>query len=754
MKKILKIARLELSIMFYSPIAWLVLILFIIQSGVIYAEMLYDQETRQQLGRALPVMTKALFAGEDGVLAKIQGTLYLYIPILTMGLMSRETSSGSIKLLYSSPVTVVQIALGKYLSMVGYAFLLCLVLATFIITAYYSITGLDIVFVLGGILGVFLLICAYSAIGLFMSSLTNYQVVAAVSTLAVLAVLNFIGGVGQQYDFVRDLTYWFAISGRSENMVNGLIISKDIIYFILVILMFISFTILKLKDERNLKKGFAKWSRYGLLILVVTIVGYLSSRPVFTFYFDSTRFDDRTLTESSIELIEELEEPITITTYVNLVHYSAKQGSPLNRINDLHHFDQYRRFIPEMEMPYISYYDTLPYKTDTTKTLLQKAKTAASAHKFNFDEVLSPKQIRSKIDLLPEQNRLVRFISYKGKTTPLRMFDDLLVYPNEKEISVAIKRLLYGPSVIGFAESNGERDITSVESADYKIFTNGTNIRGSMVNQGFKPKAINLESVAAIPEDVEALVVADPRAAYNEKELDILQNYIASGRNMLLAIEPNSPYLNSILDTLGLGVKPGVLLEESEDYEADLIQAQYTKEVSDIGIRFRDNFIVSMPTASGLIIKDSTAGYQIKTLLKSNPNRVWSETEDFDLEKEQVTFNPERNSKVELPLAIAITRKQNGNNQKIVIVSDADFMSNAEMARNNLNTRNSIFTMGLFKWLNDDKYPFSSSRPSAIDKSIKVNRTGILWIKGVYMGLFPGFIAVIALLLLIKRKRN
>ena len=223
---------------------------------------------------------------------------------------------------------------------------------------------------------------------------------------------------------------------------------------------------------------------------------------------------------------------------------------------------------------------------------------------------------------------------------------------------------------------------------------------------------------------------------------------------MLLAIEPNSPYLNSILDTLGLGVKPGVLLEESEDYEVDLIQAQYTKEVSDIGIRFRDNFIVSMPTASGLIIKDSTAGYQIKTLLKSNPNRVWNETEDFDLEKEQVTFNPERNSKVELPLAIALTRKQNGNNQKIVILSDADFMSNAEMARNNLNTRNSIFTMGLFKWLNDDKYPFSSSRPSAIDKSIKVNRTGILWIKGVYMGLFPGFIVVIALLLLIKRKRN
>ena len=206
MKKILRIARLELSIMFYSPIAWLVLILFIIQSGVVYAEMLYDQETRQQLGRALPAMSKALFAGEDGVLAKIQRNLYLYIPILTMGLMSRETSSGSIKLLYSSPVKVLEIVLGKYLSMVSYAFLLCLILATYIITGCYSIVALDIVFVLGGILGIFLLICAYSAIGLFMSSLTNYQIVAAISTLAVLATLNCIGGIGQQYDFVRDVT--------------------------------------------------------------------------------------------------------------------------------------------------------------------------------------------------------------------------------------------------------------------------------------------------------------------------------------------------------------------------------------------------------------------------------------------------------------------------------------------------------------------------------------------------------------------
>ena len=65
-------------------------------------------------------------------------------------------------------------------------------------------------------LGLYLLVCAYAAIGLFMSSITSYQVVAAMGTLAVLAVLNFVGDMWQDIDFVRDITYWLAINGRAQ----------------------------------------------------------------------------------------------------------------------------------------------------------------------------------------------------------------------------------------------------------------------------------------------------------------------------------------------------------------------------------------------------------------------------------------------------------------------------------------------------------------------------------------------------------
>ena len=82
-----------------------------------------------------------------------------------------------------------------------------------------------------------------------MSTITKYQVVAAIGTLAVLAVLNFIGKVGQDIDFVRDLTYWLSISGRSKVFLEGMICSKDIFYFVLVIFMFLTFTFIKLQGE-------------------------------------------------------------------------------------------------------------------------------------------------------------------------------------------------------------------------------------------------------------------------------------------------------------------------------------------------------------------------------------------------------------------------------------------------------------------------------------------------------------------------
>ena len=74
----------------------------------------------QELGRVQGNLTMSIFSGLRGLFESIQRNLYFYVPLLTMGLMSREFGSGSIKLLYSSPITNTQIVLGKFLAMMVY----------------------------------------------------------------------------------------------------------------------------------------------------------------------------------------------------------------------------------------------------------------------------------------------------------------------------------------------------------------------------------------------------------------------------------------------------------------------------------------------------------------------------------------------------------------------------------------------------------------------------------------------------------
>ena len=161
--------------------------------------------------------------------------------------MSREFGSGSIKLLYSSPVTAGQIIWGKFLSMMIYGLILMGVLLVLVIFASCTVEAFDIPAALSGLLGLYLLTCAYAAIGLYMSCLTSYQVVAAVGTLAVLIVLNFIGSVGQDIAFVREITYWLSIKGRATVFIDGLICSEDLLYFMVVILFFLTLGIMKIE---------------------------------------------------------------------------------------------------------------------------------------------------------------------------------------------------------------------------------------------------------------------------------------------------------------------------------------------------------------------------------------------------------------------------------------------------------------------------------------------------------------------------
>ena len=466
----------------------------------------------------------------------VQGYLYLYIPLLTMGLMSRELGSGSIKLLYASPVTNTQIILGKYLSMLVFGLIMFSILGVFFLFGAFTIDNFDYPPVLVGLLGLYLLLCAYSAIGLFMSSLTSYQIVAAILTFAMLSLLNYVSGWWQDIAFVRDVTYWLSISGRASEFVNGLICSEDLLYFIIVSVLFLCLTIIRLQACRQNRKWTVTWGKYLGVLFLACFLGYLSARPALMTFYDATAVKRNTLTENSQKVISQMKGGLTITSYTNALDQGNLWVTPPKGIKgDQRFFRQYTRFKPEIKLKYVYYYDTVnDPKLDRQYpdlNLRQKAMKCAWSWGVDTSIFITPEEIRERIDLSSEGNRYVRVLEREsGETSYLRIFNDAKKVPSEAEITAAFKRLVMKLPKVGFLTGHRERDINVIGDRGYNFAWERTS-RYALLNQGFDIAEVTLDK--EIPQDINILVIAEMRDFMTEEENKNLEKYIARGGKLV-----------------------------------------------------------------------------------------------------------------------------------------------------------------------------------------------------------------------------
>ncbi len=749
MIRILKIAKLELNSLFYSPVAWLALAIFMVQSGMSFLSMFESFQEAISMGIPVNKLTFSLFPGLNGLFDTVQQNLYLYIPLLTMGLMSREISSGSIKLLLSSPVKIREIIFGKYLAMVVYGLLMIAILCIYSIAGALIIKDPDIKLILSGLIALFLLICTYSAIGLFMSSLTSYQVVAAISTLAVFAALQFIGSVGQGIDFIRDLTYFLSISGRADDMIKGLISTKDILYFLIIITLFLSLGILRLKNNRESKSLRARVINYTALISGALLLGYVSARPGFIGYLDMTTNKSRTLTKNSQEITSHIDGPLEITTYVNLLDQNVYLGLPQSRNFDLQRFEQFQRFIPHLNMKYVYYYDMADLKNNQNMlyqgnlkglSMPQIAEKVADNMGLDLDMFMPPAQIQKIINLRPENNSVVRVLRYHGKTSMLRFYDGMDQFPSETEIAAAIKRLIVPAPKVGFVTGNNERSIDKKGDRNYQLICNSRRARHALINQGFDVVNINPAS-QEIPNDLAVLVLADPTTALDSTVQQKIQNYLNGGGNMLLTGEPGrQQILNPVLKTLGVTMKPGMLVNPSKDYTPDLIFAN-----------LKQGGGIAMRGAAALSWSDHL-GFRIDSLVFS-PAPGWNKIAQADLTSTDVSYDPAAgDQKGVFPIVLSLTRPARGKEQRIIVSGDADFMSNAELQHPR--GFNEYLINHLFKWFSYGAFPVETSRPENTDNDILLSRKQIATVKTILLGVIPGLILLLGAFILIKRKRN
>ncbi len=270
---------------------------------------------------------------------------------------------------------------------------------------------------------------------------------AAIGTFAALTILQVIDGVFQGVDFWRDISYWICTGPHGP--IAGLINSGDVLYYLLMPGLFIGLSIMKLQFARQSKPWYVNAGKYLALIVVVVAVGYATSRRTTVCITDLSRYEQLTLTPKSREILDRFKgEELTLTTYVNILdEHMAEKTFPANRIGDMSAFSRYYRFKPDMKFKYIYYYDHVlnGHACCEHEALEEEARKQAKVKGMDFDDILSPEEMRRIRDLSEENNQVVRVLEdSEGNWTYLRMFNDLNPYPGEQEISVALMRMKEG----------------------------------------------------------------------------------------------------------------------------------------------------------------------------------------------------------------------------------------------------------------------------------------------------------------------
>ncbi len=232
-KRILPIFKREFGAYFISPVAYIVISIFLILAGWFFFStfFLYNQAELRNYFTLLPL----LFA--------------FIIPAITMGLVADELNVGTYETLLTLPVSLTDVVVGKFLAAV--AFSAIMLAPTLAYASEIAFLGdLDWGPVFGGFIGALFLAGAFAAIGIFASSLTKNQIIAFIIGTAICFILTL---VDKMLFFLPDsMLSFFQYMGADrhfQNIAKGVLDSRDFLYFISVIFLSLYLAVLSMREK-------------------------------------------------------------------------------------------------------------------------------------------------------------------------------------------------------------------------------------------------------------------------------------------------------------------------------------------------------------------------------------------------------------------------------------------------------------------------------------------------------------------------
>lgn len=231
----LAIFKRELKAYFISPIGYVFMGIFLAIFGLYFANI-------------------CVLGGAPTLIAVLEGSIVSFlflVPVLTMRLLSEERANRTDQLLLTSPVSVWDVVIGKYLAAASVFFgslvisLLYLVLLDWYCDPSWGES-------LGGYAGFLLMGLSFIAIGMFISSLTESQGVSAIATFGVLLILFLIGGLSfyVQIPFLKTVIEWIAITRWYDQFAIGIFSVPAIVYYLSIVVIFLFLTVRQIEKRR------------------------------------------------------------------------------------------------------------------------------------------------------------------------------------------------------------------------------------------------------------------------------------------------------------------------------------------------------------------------------------------------------------------------------------------------------------------------------------------------------------------------
>ena len=434
-----------------------------------------------------------------------------------------------------------------------------------------------------------------------------------------------------------------------------------------------------------------------LFIALLVVLAWISeSHPL---SIDMTANERNSLSQESVRLVAEVEFPLEVTLFVSPINESRLLLEAL--------FERYRLLQPNISV--------ISLNPDLHPDLLR-------AHDIRFDgEVL---------------------LEYRGRSEKISQV-------SEAAVSSAIQRLLrQGERWLVFLEGHGERNPYREANHDYSLLAT------QLASKGYNIENLNLTQTSSIPANTNVLILASPKVALLPGEVKILRSHIESGGNLLWLADPEqaSDGLALLADQLTIEFLPGIIVDPSSrlmglDRADFALVAEYPRHPITQNLGSMSLF----PQAQAIEYHGGDL-WQQQTFLRSD-SRSWNETGELSGE----VFNGDQPDENQGPLNIGLTlaRKHQNNadelfDQRVVIVGDADFLSNRYLG----NGSNLEVGINLLNWLSHDDQLIAISPRPAPDTRLKLSQPKQLSIAVFFLVLMPlGLLASGLRIWLVRRKR-